>query len=273
MNVFINPQNDDAADRFVIPKQIHYCWFGRNEKTDLMRKCMASWKKFFPDHQIIEWNEDNFDVNRIAYTREAYEAGKWAFVSDYARLYIVYHYGGIYLDTDVEVIKDFSPLLDQKGYLGFENITNNPNAKTVATGLGFAAKPHDEVISALMEDYHDVHFLRDDGSADTTPCPVRNTRVLIRMGLRPDGSMQQLGDLIIYPFEYFCGKDIANNHKYITENTYSIHHYSGSWQDPPGLLSTLKHLLFIPALQKVIGIKRYDRLKYFIDKHLYNCKR
>ena len=273
MNVFINPQNDDTADRFVIPKQIHYCWFGRNEKTDLMRKCMASWKKFFPNHQIIEWNEDNFDVNRIAYTREAYEAGKWAFVSDYARLYIVYHYGGIYLDTDVEVIKDFYPLLDQKGYLGFENITNNPNAKTVATGLGFAAKPHDEVIRALMEDYHDVHFLRDDGSADTTPCPVRNTRVLIRMGLRPDGSMQQLGDLIIYPFEYFCGKDIANNHKYITENTYSIHHYSGSWQDPPGLLSTLKHLLFIPALQKVIGIKRYDRLKYFIDKHLYNCKR
>lgn len=247
-----------------IPKKIHYCWFGRNEKSQLLLECMKSWKKFFPDYEIIEWNEDNFDVNINTYTREAYREKKWAFVSDYARLYIVYHYGGIYFDTDVEVVRDFSKLLIRYGYLGFENTSNDPNGKTVNTGLGFAAAPHDEVIKALMDDYENISFIGKNGEMDLTPCPERNTNVLKRLGLKTDGSIQRLGNLVIYPFDYFCGIDIANSHRYVTENTNTIHHYDASWKEKESLWNTVKYVYIIPLIQKKIGVKQYDKLKQFL---------
>ena len=245
----------------VIPKTIHYCWFGHNKKNDLLIKCMASWKKFFPDYEIVEWNEDNFNVESIPYTKEAYENRKWAFVSDYARLYIIYHYGGIYFDTDVEVIRDFSHLINEAGYLGFENTSSDPGSKTVATGLGFAAAPKDKVIKALMDEYNGLHFIDGDGIMDLTPCPIRNTNALTKLGLRADGSMQKIGNIIIYPFEYFCGYDMVNRHTAITENTYTVHHYSGTWIENESFSNIIKYRYLIPALQNILGVENYDKIK------------
>lgn len=244
-----------------IPKIIHYCWFGRNKKDKLVLKCMETWKKHFPGYEIKEWNEDNFDISIIPYTKEAYICQKWAFVSDYARLFVIYHYGGIYFDTDVEVRRNFSHLLIKYGYLGFENTTNNVYLKTVNTGLGFAAAAGDFVIKALMDDYENLHFINEKGEMDLTPCPIRNTNVLKRMGLQTNGYMQQIGNIIIYPFEYFCGVDIANNHKVITDNTYTIHHYNATWKDDIRLGMHLKYKVLIPCIQKLIGIDNYVRLK------------
>ena len=249
-----------------IPEIIHYCWFGRNEKSQLFLKCLESWKRYFPDYQIIEWNEDNFDVNIIDYTKEAYEKGKWAFVSDYARLYIIYHYGGIYFDTDVEVIKSFSHLLQENGYLGFENTTNDLKSKTINTGLGFAAASNDVVIKALMDEYNGIHFVDENGTMDLTPCPIRNTRALSRLGLKTNGSIQKVGNIVIYPFEYFCGVDIANSHMYITENTYTVHHYSATWKEKPTFWMMVKYNVLIPSVQKIIGIDNYDELKKCLNK-------
>ena len=256
----------------LIPKTINYCWFGKNDKNPLLLKCIESWKRFFPDYQIVEWNEDNFDVNIIEYTKEAYSAKKWAFVSDYARLYIIYHHGGIYFDTDVEVLKNFSFLLKECGYLCFENTTNEPDSKTIATGLGFAAEPKNEIIKALMEDYHGLHFVGEDGELDMTPCPIRNTRVLKKMGIKTDGTMQKIGNIIIYPFDYFCGVDIANSHIFITENTYTIHHYSATWKEEAGRWISFKYGILIPGIQKILGISTYDWLKKTISTISSNKK-
>ena len=122
----------------MIPKVIHYCWFGRNPLPKSALKCIASWRIFFPDYEIKEWNEDNFDVNIIKYTQDAYNAKKYAFVSDYARIWILYNYGGIYFDTDVEVIAPMIDIIDKGPYMGFEIDTQNGNQYAVAPGLGIA---------------------------------------------------------------------------------------------------------------------------------------
>ena len=249
-----------------IPKKIHYCWFGGNAKSQLLLNCLETWKNYFPDYEIIEWTEENFDVNVIDYTKEAYQQKKWAFVSDYARLYIIYHHGGIYFDTDVEVVKNFEHMLDQYGYLAFENTSNEPDEKTVNTGLGFAAAPGDDVIKALMDDYEGIHFLGENGEMDLTPCPERNTRVLKKLGLKTDGTMQRLGNLVVYPFDYFCGMDIANSHRHVTKNTCTIHHYDASWKEKLSLWKRVKYGYLIPAFQKIIGTKRYDQLKKSLAK-------
>ena len=161
----------------MIPRKIHYCWFGRGEKPRLAQKCIASWKKYCPDYKIIEWNEQNFDISKNRYVQQAYEAKKYAFVSDYARLAVVYEYGGIYLDTDVELVRPLDELLELPGFMGFQ--TNNE----VATGLGFGARKGNPVVQALLRDYDALDFLKADGSADLTPCPERNTRVLQALGV------------------------------------------------------------------------------------------
>jgi len=152
-----------------IPKVIHYCWFGGNEKSKLIKKCIDSWKKYCPDYEIKEWNESNFDIEINNYVKEAYEAKKWAFVSDYARLWIVYNYGGIYLDTDVELIKSLDNLLNYKAYFGSED------GKLINTGLGFGAIKDNEFVKKIKDDYEYIHFIKDDGTYDITPCPKRNT--------------------------------------------------------------------------------------------------
>ena len=206
-----------------IPKKIHYCWFGDGVKSDLIKKCIDSWKYYMPDYDIIEWNEKNFVLDNI-YAKEAYEQKKYAFVSDYARLKVIYEHGGIYLDTDVELIKSLESLLCKGGFIGFER------SNTVTTGLGFAAEPGNELVKAMLYSYKNIRF-NVDGENDQTPCPVRNTKVLVSYGLVLNNKKQKIGNMIIYPQEYFCPFDYDSGKLKITENTFSIHHYGYSWAD------------------------------------------
>ena len=153
-----------------IPKTIHYCWFGKRKKSKLIKKCINSWKKYCPDYKIVEWNEENFDVNRFDYTKESYEEKKWAFVTDYVRLYVIYNEGGVYLDTDVELIKKLDNLLDFDSFFALEE------EDYIATGLGFGAVKGNKYVKKMLDDYNDVHFKNENGIYDLTPCPVRNTK-------------------------------------------------------------------------------------------------
>lgn len=207
----------------MIPKKIHYCWFGENSLPDLAKKCIESWKKYCPDYEIIEWNESNYDVRKNLYMEEAYEAEKWAFVSDYARLDIIYNYGGIYLDTDVELLKKLDDLLNYPVFLATEKIG------LVATGLIFGAEPKNESILMMLNEYKDAHFKIEDKVYDLLPCPKRNTKPFLKIGLKKTKEIQNLGKVIIFPPEYFCPMDNETKEVNITLNTYSIHHYGASW--------------------------------------------
>ena len=128
----------------MIPKKIHYCWFGRGEKPKLARRCIASWKKFCPDYEIIEWNEDNFDINTNAYMQMCYEQKRYAFLTDYLRLLIIQEHGGVYFDTDVEVVKPLDDLLDSGAFFGFET------DQYVNTGEGFGAEAGHPVVRQMQ---------------------------------------------------------------------------------------------------------------------------
>jgi hypothetical protein len=209
----------------VIPKIIHYCWFGKNELPLSAKKCIDSWKKYCPDYTIIEHNENNYDVSKNLYMKEAYEAKKWAFVSDVARLDILYQTGGIYLDTDVELLKPLDEFLNNKGFMGFED------KKQVASGLGIGAEPHSPIVKLLLSDYENIHFLDSQGNFDFTPCPVRNTKTLMGIGLRPNGQHQEIEGFKFYPRHVFSPKESTSGRlKYKTKETVSIHHYDASWQ-------------------------------------------
>lgn len=212
----------------MIPKIIHYCWFGGNPLPDEYKGYIETWKKFCPDYEIREWNESNFDVNQNTYCKEAYAAKKWAFVSDYARLKIIFENGGIYLDTDVEVLKDLSPLIsDDIGFIGFQN------QEEANTGLGFAAAPNNICIGKMLELYEKRHFNIGNEEYDLTPCPVVNTVALRMCGLKTGKinalRIQELSGLKVYPIEFFNPVDPDTMKCTITENTYTIHRYSASW--------------------------------------------
>ena len=207
----------------MIPKKIHYCWFGGAEIPEKDRRCMDSWKKWCPDYKIIEWNEGNYDVNRCAYMAEAYQEKKWGFVSDFARFDIVFREGGFYLDTDVELIKSLDPLCDQTAYLGFED------ARHVNSGIGFGAQAGCALIGGLRDMYFDLSFRREDGTLNLTPTPQYITEYLCGKGLLPDNTMQTVEGVRIYPSEYFSPKDYISGKVKCTDNTISIHHYNASW--------------------------------------------
>ena len=209
----------------MIPKTIHYCWFGGNPIPDLAKKCIKSWEKYCPDYQIIEWNESNYDISDTPlYVQQAYDAKKWAFVSDYVRLAVVYENGGIYLDTDVELIKRPTELLKYSAFFGFEDDVH------VNTGLGFGAEKHAPILADMMEDYRNLSFTLPDGSFDQTPCPIRNTKALERIGLVCDNSRQLLpGEIAVFPKDYFCPLDYYTGVLKKTKNTVSIHRFAASW--------------------------------------------
>lgn len=209
----------------MIPKVIHYCWFGRNPKPELMQRCIASWQKYCPDYEIVEWNEDNFDISQNEYAREAYEEKKWAFVTDYARLWIVFNHGGIYLDTDVEILRPLDTLLDAPAFFGFEDGVN------IATGLGFGAEKENMLVGAMLADYDNIHFRMDDGSLDKLPCPIRNTNAIkayLPEKIDPT-SILHIKEAQIYPPEYFCPLSADGTTMMKTKNTYSIHWFSATW--------------------------------------------
>lgn len=229
-----------------IPKVIHYCWFGNGKMDKTAKKCIKSWKKYCPDYEIVCWNEENFDFSQNKYAREAYEAGKWAFVSDVARLSIIHENGGIYFDTDVELIKPIDDLLQNSGFFGFDE------KGIVATGLGFGAEKGNRIVAEFLKDYEDISFVLPDGSFDQTPCPDRNTEALKRLGMDVENKNQTFMDTLFLPSEYLCPMDYYTGKKTITKNTYSIHHYAASWTS-----ATTKRTTFI---KHIIGVKWYDKL-------------
>lgn len=248
----------------MIPKTIHYCWFGGNPKPKLAKKCLDSWKKYCPDYEILEWNEGNYDISAAPlYVRQAYEAKKWAFVTDYVRLQVVWENGGIYLDTDVELLKGLDDLLENRAYFGFEDEAN------IATGLGFGAEQGHPILKDVMEDYREIPFRLEDGSYDELSCPPRNTAVFLRHGLKQDGSLQMLGGGIqILPRDYFNPKDWKTGEIRRTENTRSIHHFSASWYTPEMMRKLKKRqrqewMRHLPSRigHKLLGEKTYERIR------------
>ena len=208
----------------MIPRVIHYCWFGGNPLPELAQKCIASWKKYCPNYEIKEWNESNFDLNACEYVKEAYDAKKWAFVSDYARLDIIDHNGGIYLDTDVELIKPLDEFLEVPAFFGAES------TGFVNTGLGFGAEKENKAVKCMLSEYKAIRFKKDDGTYDTTPCPRRNTKPFEEEGYRfSEKEIWKTQYAIVFPPEYFCPIDYRTGKMMITDKTCSIHHYSASW--------------------------------------------
>ena len=243
----------------MIPKKIHYCWFGGKPLNRLGEKCLASWKKYFPDYEIIEWNETNFDINCCQYVKEAYEAKKWAFVSDYARFKILYEQGGVYFDTDVEVIKPFNDILEKGNFMGCEN-----KVSAVNPGLGLAVAPGLGLIKEKLEDYEKDSFINPDGSLDLTTIVTRTTNILKRHGLQNGNEIQTVAGINIYPVEYFCPFDMSSGKLIITKNTHSIHCYAGSWETKEnkfrGKVYRLIHRIFgerfAEQVRKIIGRKQ-----------------
>lgn len=214
----------------MIPNVIHYCWFGRNPLPKSAQKCKASWRKFLPDYEIKEWNEDNFDVNIIPYTQQAYEAKKYAFVSDYARFWILYKYGGVYFDTDVEVIKPMDDIIDNGPFMGFEIDGTNKNERmAVAPGLGIAAAAGMSLYKQFIDGYEGVSFLLDNGKINPFGMIPMITKLLSEKGLVPNGQIQTIEDITIYPQEFFNPFDDATGKLNITDNTCSIHWFDKTW--------------------------------------------
>lgn len=210
----------------MIPKIIHYCWFGGSELPENMQRCMESWKRYCPDYEIRRWDESNYDFRGIAYAAEAYQAKKWGFVTDAIRLDIIYRYGGIYLDTDVELLKPLDDLLEHSAFFGFEG------GRQVNTGVGFGAEKGHPIVEGNLKMYEDRHFLNPDGSMNLLPCPAITTMYLENLGLTREDRLQQVGGAVIYPREFFSPQLLENGNAETTENTYSIHHYAASWMSP-----------------------------------------
>lgn len=238
----------------MIPKIIHYCWFGRNPLPKAAQKCIASWKKFLPDYEIKEWNEDNFDVNIIPYTKEAYEAKKYAFVSDYARFWILYKYGGLYFDTDVEVVKPLDDIIVRGPFMGIEVPAKEGDYPKVAPGLGLGVNAENHLYKLLLEKYLGLHFLNEDGSFNQKTIVNYNTEVLRDCGLLPTNELQQVADVWIYPVDFFNPLDSLTGIIKVTRNTRTIHWYMNSWADEGIIyqwLSRMSHRLFGTKLNEL----------------------
>lgn len=238
----------------MIPKKIHYCWFGNNPLPKDAQKCIATWKKFFPDYEIKEWNEGNFNIDCCPYVKAAYEAAKYAFVSDYARFWIIYHEGGLYFDTDVEVIKHMDHIIAKGAYMGFEKslATQNPlcnNLLGVNPGLALGAEKGNAFLKEMLDFYEtkSTFAIKDGTVVDYT------TNMLHKYGLKNINCKQEIAGITIYPAEVFCPMDSTTGITTITNNTVSIHHYSCSWIDHNTLSWRLHE--FKNFLIKVFGEK------------------
>lgn len=245
----------------MIPKLIHYCWFGKNPKPESIQKCIESWKIHFPDYKIVEWNEKTFPIDTACtYVKQAYEAKKFAFVSDYVRLYALYEVGGLYFDTDIEAINNIDHYLKGKEALfGFED------NYYIMTGF-MAAAPGLNCFKELIDLYNEKTFILSSGKYDTLPNPIIVTEVLMKYGLIPNGKRQTFANKIeVYPYDYFSGFNIDYQRLNITSNTCLIHHCMGTWQTPKEKIKPkIKSLLL-----KIIGEKNF----YYLKENFYKKNR
>lgn len=234
----------------MIPKKIHYCWFGGKELPDLAKKCIASWKKYCPDYEIIRWDEANFDINCCQYVKEAYENRKYAFVTDYVRLYAMYTHGGIYMDTDVELIKNLDTFLIHKGFSGFES------KEYIQTGI-MASEKDFPLYSELLSYYTNKSFILEDGALDTTTNVLIITKMLTEKGFIPNGEYQIVDGFALYPQDVFCPYDNATGVLRKTANTAAIHWFNKSWISPAARLRSK----ITRPIRRLFGIDCFRWLK------------
>jgi len=213
----------NPEDKPLIPKTIHYCWFGGNPHPPLIKKCMESWKKFCPDYEIIEWSEDNFDIRQNRFISEAYQAKKWAFVSDYVRLDVIYRYGGIYMDTDVELLKPLDRFLYDSAFCGMEFIS------APVLSIPFGAVPGNGLVRALRDMFNNMSFIKADGSFDMTPSTIYHTLLFRQLGLTDENKLQKTGGFTVYPTDVFAPLQPTLIVEGFTERSHAIHHYAWSW--------------------------------------------
>ena len=231
-----------------ISRTIHYCWFGGNALPDAAKECISSWKKYFPDYEVKEWNESNFDIHCCKYVEKAYEQKKWAFVSDYARFWILYNYGGLYFDTDVEVIKNFQRLIDKGPFMGCEEAGNN--IFSANPGLGLSANPGLGLYKEILNYYENIAFDFKEGNVETVV--THTTQILKETGFKGIGDIEYIDGIYIYPPEYFCPMNQFTGKITITSNTCSIHHYTASWQNG--------YSRFKAKLQKIVGLNVTNKI-------------
>lgn len=214
-----------SSETPLIPKRIHYCWFSGTPIPEPLQKCIDSWKRFCPDYEITCWNESNYDVGKRLYTKEAYEQKKWSFVADFARLDILYYHGGIYLDTDVELLRNLDEFLYQPGFCSAEKWG------FINTGGGIGACPQNSAVKAMLDYRQNASFLREDGTLDLTTCGYYETSPLMAQGFEPNGKTQVIcgREMTVYASDFFQPFDYMSGETCLTPNTYSIHHFSGSW--------------------------------------------
>lgn len=232
-----------------IPKIIHYFWFGKKEKPEIFYKCLESWKKYCPDYEIKEWNEENFNININKYTKEAYQNGKFAFVSDYARFYILYNYGGIYVDIDVEFLKNLDTLLGENVFMGFED------RGQVAPGLITGARKKEKIIKELLDIYDNFENFPQ---YDHNICKIVTKYLKETRKLETETEeIQHLDGITIYPFDYFCACNLITKEICVSSKTYSVHHYNASWLPTSvKIKNKIRKIVY-----NTIGRDKYDRLK------------
>lgn len=235
----------------MIPKIIHYCWFGRGEMPELAQRCIASWHERMPDWEYKLWNEDNFDVNSVAYTKEAYEAKKYAFVSDYVRLWALYNEGGVYLDTDVEVFKSFDALLIWNAFAGFEGSKHLPMGTCVMASCTVG-----EWVKEQLDAYTERHFIKGNGTFDLTTNVQYMTAIMLNNGFVANGKEQDYKDLHVFPVEYFSPRQTTGEYCR-TDNTYCDHLGLGSWaMKEAGIKGWIIQLFSPKNKTRLIKIKR-----------------
>lgn len=253
----------DKNGENMIPKVIHYCWFGYSELPESAKRCIQSWKEYLPDFEIKEWNENNYDVNKIPYIKEAYAQKKYAFVSDYARFDILYNEGGIYFDTDVELVKSIDDILADGDFFGMETDTCKGKIMyNVAPGLGMASKGKNDIYKQVLDGYEKRHFCEINGKEDVTTICAYVTCILNKSGFDCEKNIfSKIDGINIYPTDYFCPMSYSTGVLTMTENTRSIHWYSASWKNE-------KEQHYIEKRRKLIkkyGIKRGNKCADFLE--------
>lgn len=248
MGTFLDSERVGILD--MIPKRIHYCWFGKKEKPHLAKRCIESWKKYCPNYEIIEWNEENFDIQAYPYAMYCYKHQKYAFLSDFVRLMVVYQFGGIYLDTDVELLKSLDELLVYEAFYGFEN------RNFINTGLGFGAVKENFIVREMLQEYLNLQ-MDSNGNFPIQSCPSVNTKTLISLGLVTDGSRQNICGAEVFTVDYLNPYDDQTGCLKQTNNTISIHWYSKSWMKKSIILKSR----ITKPFHRIFGVNCFEWVK------------
>ncbi len=225
VDCYIVPTMQLLEQREMIPKTIHYCWFGGKEMPEFLLECMASWKEHCPDYEIVCWDESNYDVSKYTYTKQAFDNQKYGFVTDVARLDILYEYGGVYMDTDVKLLKSYNDLLFNKGFVGVERWGN------INSGGGMGALPHHPMIQEMMDYRLKYPFIYDDGTQNIETNGMYETTPFIRHGMRIDNTLQIINGITVYPASVFHPYDYMSCEEKIEDDTVSIHYFYGGWME------------------------------------------